>query len=138
MKAKLNKAELESFEECRALVAVLEAEQDDFTVIPSGGKFVVLWATLAEPKKKRVPFTIKDTNGNGEISGFVDFSFERGLGIHIENYGTATEVGDAAQPIWVELEDGIPHVIVHCDINEEDATAIVSLENAHVSKFSSE
>ena len=52
------------------------------------------------------------------------------LTISIDGFGDCNSDNGKGTPILIEIRNGVPHVVVWGDINEEDATHIVSLANA--------
>ena len=52
-----------------------------------------------------------------------------GIAIGFEGYGEKVMPEDLGKPVFIELYKGTPRVIVFGDINNEEATHIVSLDN---------
>jgi hypothetical protein len=63
------------------------------------------------------------------------FSLNGGIGLRFDGYGDFCSIAGEDTPILIEIRDGIPYVIIWSDINQEDPTHVISLENAHESLF---
>lgn len=58
---------------------------------------------------------------------------ERGIDVYFEGYGTADMQDGYGAPMWIELSQGHPRVLLWGDINEEDPTHDISLARARES-----
>lgn len=77
-----------------------------------------------------IHFTLDSNEDGGEkLSGYVMVA-ENGIEISFNGFSTATEDPEAGTPIFIENRNGIPHVLVWSDIQQEDPTDSISLENA--------
>ena len=136
MKQKLIVMRHKSFEDAETMANILRQEGTDFEVFPAGNEIVIAYIKLCEDENadQRTPFTIVDTeNPEKRHNGYIHFG-KHGIGINLEGCGTRTEVDSEAQPIWVEFENSLPRVVIHGDINEEDATNVISLEGTFIEK----
>ena len=59
---------------------------------------------------------------------------ERGVGFHFPGFGDLTTVDGEGEPVYIEYRDGVPTVVVWGDINQEDPTHVISLEDAAEAK----
>jgi hypothetical protein len=65
-----------------------------------------------------------------EIAVSVDTgTSELGILLSVEGYGTCAG-GDEDAVVLIENREGIPHVVVWADQNQEDPTHVISLEKA--------
>jgi len=51
-------------------------------------------------------------------------------GISIRPHGTGTKTCEGGSPIWIERQNGEIRIYVWADINQEDPTHVISLNNA--------
>ena len=56
------------------------------------------------------------------------------LGIHIQGYGDKTSTDNTGEPIILDITDGKLNVFVWDDINKEQASHIVNMEDARIDK----
>lgn len=77
-----------------------------------------------------IAFELEDQKGNGKkLKGAVHVT-RRGVSLSFEGYGDHTSADGYGQPVHVEFFRGSPRVIVWADINQEDPTNIIELDNA--------
>ncbi len=80
--------------------------------------------------KKVVPFTIFDPNGStSSIAGKITIT-PMGVFLSFDYHGEKTAAEGHGQPVMVEFHEGQVKVRVWSDINQEDATHVVSLDKA--------
>jgi len=58
---------------------------------------------------------------------------KRGIAISFDGYGDATTNGNG-EPVYIELRDGVPFVCVWADIQREDPTHVLTLEDASLDR----
>ncbi len=77
---------------------------------------------------------LKDLADNGmQIKGYIENNNQT-LAIHIDGYSDYCSNDDNGTPIYLELFNGKLQLIVYSDINQEDPTHIISLENCRNEK----
>lgn len=57
-----------------------------------------------------------------------------GIEVDFKGYGTRCQDEGYGYPVLIEIRNGVPHVLIWTDINNEDATHVISLEGAAESK----
>jgi len=68
------------------------------------------------------------------IQGYFDNNQHLGLALHFDGYSDFCSQDNNGTPIYIESFNDELRVIIYGDINQEDPTHIISLENAHISK----
>lgn len=84
--------------------------------------------------KKHPPIvvTLKDAtwgNPEAQLAFHIEINADS-IEIRPEGFGTKGMMDGTSGPIFIELRDGVPVVAVWSDINEEDATHLISLDGA--------
>lgn len=84
-----------------------------------------------EPKTT-VFFELNDQHQNttGKVRGEVRRVGVRGLELVVEGYGSCNMLPGHGSPLWIELYEGKLRLVVFADINQEDPTHIIDLEDA--------
>lgn len=59
---------------------------------------------------------------------------DRGITLSFDGYGDKLSNPGYGEPILIENRDGVPHVVVWSDINQEDPTHTISLVDASEEK----
>jgi len=79
---------------------------------------------------QEIKVTLKDHgDGDGTLNVTVKAN-EHGVEIYAEGYGDKGTEPPHGTPVFLELKDGVLHVYVWSDINEEDPTHSISLAGA--------
>lgn len=85
----------------------------------------------------KTPYTIQCLYGSesSDIKGVVGNSYHAGLAVNAEGYGTFTSDGAAEDGaiVYLENDNGTLRLHVYADINSEDPTHTINLEQAKLS-----
>ena len=68
------------------------------------------------------------------IEGYIDTKDNLGIALHFEGYGDCCSNDDNGTPVYIEKFDNDVKVRVYSNINSEDATHSISLENSKLDK----
>ncbi|MEG3764913.1 hypothetical protein [Alteromonas sp. 14N.309.X.WAT.G.H12] len=83
-------------------------------------------ATLLR-SKKQIPFAL----GN-ELKGYIETGEGLGLAVHVDGYSDNISQNHNGTPIYIEMYEGCLRAVLYSDINQEDPTHVISLENAKI------
>jgi hypothetical protein len=84
------------------------------------------------PESSNSPFSLKDEgiSKRGDITGHIDNSLGFGIALHFNGYSDYCSKDSIGTPIYIESFEGDLRAIIYADINQEDPTHIISLENS--------
>lgn len=81
-----------------------------------------------------IPFELYDESEGDTIEGYIDTKDNLGIALHFEGYGDCCSNDDNGTPVYIEKFDNDVKVRVYSNINSEDATHSISLENSKLDK----
>lgn len=76
---------------------------------------------------------LDDVENHNNLSAIV-YVQSNYIAVGFKGYGEKAAMPGSGSPVLIENRDGIPHVIIWGDINDENPTHTISLENALESK----
>ena len=86
----------------------------------------------------KVDFQLHDEGTGENVTGYIDFKSDLGIGLHFDGYGDSGHEDDVGIPIFIEKYDGELLIRAYGDINSDEPTHNVSLEGARLEKRSSD
>lgn len=134
MKAILKSQIENTYQEAKSLCDTLESKSISHTMKADGERFMVLWAQLEEASNIQADFSLVDEVTGEEIAGGIEAKSNLGLALSFEGYGDCCSCDDSGAPIYIEKYEGKLMQRVYADINSEDPTHNIDLENAALSK----
>jgi hypothetical protein len=82
------------------------------------------------PKVQQTRIILGDVYENRKsITGYISILSHQ-INVGFEGYGDCGSKKGYGFPILIENQNGIPHVVIYGDINQESPTHVISLENA--------
>ncbi len=81
-----------------------------------------------------IPFELYDESEGDSIEGYIDMESDLGIALHFEGYGDCCSDDDNGKPVYIEKFDNDVKVRVYSEINSEEPTHSISLENSRLDK----
>ncbi len=104
---------------------------DDIPEVDSTEKEAIA-AAFVESTNDSFEFTLFDEEIGDEITGTVDAKANLGIALSFKGYGDCTSADDSGTPVYIEKYDGRLVVRIYGNINSEDPTHNISLEDARL------
>lgn len=92
-------------------------------------------AALLELSGEMLPFKLRDAFDENRpgLSGWLNVT-DLGVGVHFDGFGDAPTEDGFGEPVFMEVQHGVPIVHVWDDITQDEARFHISLEDAAESK----
>jgi len=102
----------DDFADCKAASEVIKVGSQEVLTVPLKDAY----DQEATPQRVQVKFN------------------DLGIGLHFPGYGDHGTADPHGEPVFIEYRNGVPHVVVWQDIQQEDPTHVIGLEDAKIER----